>query len=75
MIDFSVIEGPSPFKGLGPLIWVYSLLDMEDQMKENNEVQPVIGEKTITWAGILAVAFLMLLVLGVLIYNFVVPVP
>ena len=48
---------------------------MEDQMKENNEVQPVIREKTITWAGILAIAFLILLVLGGLIYNFVVSVP
>ena len=44
-------------------------------MKENNEVQPVIGGKTITWVGILAMAFLMLLVLGGLIYNFLVPVP
>ena len=44
-------------------------------MKENNEVQRVIGEKTITWAGIIAAAFLMLLVLGGLIYNFLVPVP
>ena len=44
-------------------------------MKENNEVQPVIGEKNITWAGILAVACLRLLVRGGLIYNFVVPVP
>ena len=44
-------------------------------MKENNEVQEVIEQKTITWAGILAVAFLMLLVLGGLIYNFLVSVP
>jgi len=44
-------------------------------MKEDNEVQRVIGEKTITWAGIFAVALLMLLVLGGLIYNFIVPVP
>ena len=44
-------------------------------MKENNEVQGVIEQKALTWLGILAVAFLMLVVLGGLIYNFLVSVP
>ena len=44
-------------------------------MKENNEVQEVMGEKTLTWVGIAVLAILALLVLGGMIYAFVVPVP
>jgi len=44
-------------------------------MKENNEVQRVMREKTMTWVGILAVVILLSLSLGGLIYAFVVSVP
>ena len=44
-------------------------------MKEKNQVQGMMGGKTLTWVGIIAVIFLALLSLGGLLYAFLVPVP
>jgi hypothetical protein len=48
---------------------------MEDQMKEDNGVQGVTGQKTMNWVIIFAVVFLLTLSLGGLLYAFLVPVP
>jgi hypothetical protein len=70
VIDFLEKGGTKSLKGT----WSLNI-DMEDQMKENNEVQRVMREKTMTWVGILAVVILLSLSLGGLIYAFVVTVP
>ena len=44
-------------------------------MNENNDVQGVLRERTLTRVGIAVLAILVLLVLGGMIYAFVVPVP
>lgn len=44
-------------------------------MNENNQIQGMIGGKTLNWAVIIAVIFLVLLILGGLLYAFLVPVP
>jgi len=44
-------------------------------MKDENDVQRVIGEKTISWAGVFVLVLLVLLVLGGLLFNFFVPIP
>jgi hypothetical protein len=70
VIDFLEKGGTKSLKGT----WSLNI-DMEDQMKEDNEVQRVMREKTMTWVGILAVVILLSLSLGGLIYAFVVTVP
>lgn len=44
-------------------------------MFEENGTQKANGQKILTWVGISALVILMLLVLGGLIYSYLIPVP